>query len=204
MSEGSVNVESRTSSQDKRWTIMAALLGTNTAVMLFQGIEQEANPTQMREVALAIIAGTLPFQGVYFLIYTFLLENKGTLSEKMVKKLGFASAICQIFGYVSLVGVAMMWYNLSVYVGGTNLFHFITAISSPSYLIIPNLTLSFIVSDVRKSVSCVEAKTGKILWSTDTPGFNVCWGSPTIADAVTATIRAAASSAYPRTAVATS
>ena len=117
MSEGSVNVESRTSSQDNRWTIMAALLGTNTAVMLFQGIEQEANPTQMREVALAIIAGTLPFQGVYFLIYTFLLENKGTLSEKMVKKLGFASAICQIFGYVSLVGVAMMWYNLSVYVG---------------------------------------------------------------------------------------
>ena len=117
MSEGSVNVESRTSSQDKRWTIMAALLGTNTAVMLFQGIEQEANPTQMREVALAIIAGTLQFQGIYFLIYTFLLENKGTLSERMVNKLNFASAICQIFGYISLVGVAMMWYNLSVYVG---------------------------------------------------------------------------------------
>ena len=96
---------------------MAALLGTNTAVMLFQGIEQEANPTQMREVALAIIAGTLPFQAIYFLIYTFLLENKGTLSEKMVKKLGLASAICQIFGYASLVGVAILWYNLSVYVG---------------------------------------------------------------------------------------
>ena len=46
--DGSVNVESRTSSQDKRWTIMAALLGTNTAVMLFQGMEQEANPTQNR------------------------------------------------------------------------------------------------------------------------------------------------------------
>ena len=117
MSEGSVNVESRTSSQDKRWTIMAALLGTNTAVMLFQGIEQEANPTQMREVALAIIAATLPFQAIYFLIYTFLLENKGTLSERMVKKLNFASAICQIFGYISLLGVAIMWYNLSIYVG---------------------------------------------------------------------------------------
>ena len=117
MSEGSVNVESRTSSQDKRWTIMAALLGTNTAVMLFQGIEQESNPTQMREVALAIIAATLPFQAIYFLIYTFLLENKGTLSERMVKKLNFASAICQIFGYISLVGVAIMWYNLSIYVG---------------------------------------------------------------------------------------
>ena len=60
MSDGSVNVESRTSSQDKRWTIMAALLGTNTAVMLFQGMEQEANPTQIREVALTIIAATLP------------------------------------------------------------------------------------------------------------------------------------------------
>jgi hypothetical protein len=117
MSEGSVNVESRTSSQDKRWTIMAALLGTNTAVMLFQGIEQESNPTQMREVALAIIAATLPFQAIYFLIYTFLLENKGTLSERMVKKLNFASAICQIFGYISLLGVAIMWYNLSIYVG---------------------------------------------------------------------------------------
>jgi hypothetical protein len=68
MSEGSVNVESRTSSQDKRWTIMAALLGTNTAVMLFQGMEQEANPTQIREVALTIIAATLPFQAIYFLI----------------------------------------------------------------------------------------------------------------------------------------
>ena len=32
-----------------------ALLGTNTAVMLFQGIEQEANPSPIREVALTII-----------------------------------------------------------------------------------------------------------------------------------------------------
>ena len=86
MSEDSVNVESRTSSQDKRWTIMAALLGTNTAVMLFQGMEQESNPTQIREVALTIIAATLPFQAIYFLIYTF-LENNGKLSHHMVKKL---------------------------------------------------------------------------------------------------------------------
>ena len=48
MDEASVNVESRTSSQDKRWTIMAALLGTNTAFMLFQGIEQERNYTAGR------------------------------------------------------------------------------------------------------------------------------------------------------------
>ena len=117
MTEGSVNVESRTSSQDKRWTIMAALLGTNTAIMLFQGMEQEANPTQIREVALTIIAATLPFQAIYFLIYTFLLENNGRLSRHMVKKLNTASNVCQLFAYASLVGVSMLWYNLSIYVG---------------------------------------------------------------------------------------
>ena len=117
MSEDSVNVESRTSSQDKRWTIMAALLGTNTAVMLFQGMGQESNPTQIREVALTIIAATLPFQAIYFLIYTFLLENNGKLSHHMVKKLQTASNICQMFAYISLIGVAMLWYNLSIYVG---------------------------------------------------------------------------------------
>ena len=117
MSEGSVNVESRTSSQDKRWTIMAALLGTNTAIMLFQGIEQEANPTPIRELALTIIAAPLPFQAIYFLIYTFLLENNGLLSYHMEKKLKTASNVCQLFAYLSLIGVAMLWYNLSIYVG---------------------------------------------------------------------------------------
>ncbi|MBT4070765.1 MAG: hypothetical protein HOE79_05965, partial [Euryarchaeota archaeon] len=50
MDGNSVNVESRTSSQDKRWTIMAALLGTNTAFMLFQGIAQETDPKFIREI----------------------------------------------------------------------------------------------------------------------------------------------------------
>jgi hypothetical protein len=59
----------------------------------------------------------LPFQAIYFLIYTFLLENNGKLSHHMVKKLKTASNICQLFAYVSLVGVAMLWYNLSIYVG---------------------------------------------------------------------------------------
>jgi len=117
MSDKSVNVESRTSSQDKRWTIMAALLGTNTAVMLFQGIEQEADPKQIREVALSIIAATLPFQGIYFLIYTYMLENNGKLSQEMTDRLDRASAVCQLVAYLSLVGVGMMWYNISNYVG---------------------------------------------------------------------------------------
>ncbi|MBQ70656.1 MAG: hypothetical protein CMA65_04105 [Euryarchaeota archaeon] len=117
MDEGSVNVESRTSSQDKRWTIMAALLGTNTAFMLFQGIEQERNPTAIREVALTIIAAALPFQSIYFLVYTFLLEHESELSEARKIRLHYASALCQIIAYGSLVGVAMMWYNISSSVG---------------------------------------------------------------------------------------
>lgn len=117
MSEGSVNVESRTSSQDKRWTIMAALLGTNTALMLFQGIEQARTPNAVREVALAIIAAALPFQAIYFLIYTFLLEHEAQLPPERIHKLGLASALCQVVSYGSLVGVAMMWYHLSPWVG---------------------------------------------------------------------------------------
>lgn len=117
MDEGSVNVEARTSSQDKRWTIMAALLGTNTAFMLFQGIEQERTPTAIREVALTIIAAALPFQSIYFLIYTFLLEHESQLSADRKMRLHYASAVCQIVAYGSLIGVAMMWYNISNYVG---------------------------------------------------------------------------------------
>lgn len=117
MDEGSVNVEARTSSQDKRWTIMAALLGTNTAFMLFQGIEQERNPTVIREVALTIIAAALPFQSIYFLIYTFLLEHEPQLTDARKMRLHYASAVCQIVAYGSLIGVAMMWYNISNYVG---------------------------------------------------------------------------------------
>ena len=119
MSDGSVNVESRTSSQDKRLTIMAALLGTSTAVMLFQGIEQEKNPTFIREVALTLIAATIPFQGIYFLIYTFQLENNGKLSKEMSDRLNLASALCQIVAYFSLGGVVILWYNMSSMVGIT-------------------------------------------------------------------------------------
>ena len=127
MSEGSVNVESRTSAQDKRWTIMAALLGTNTAFMLFQGIAQETNPKFIREIALAIIAATLPFQGIYFLIYTFLLLLVNELSPQRINSLNIASAICQVVSYMSLIGLGMMWFNISLYVGVA--FFFSTALA---------------------------------------------------------------------------
>lgn len=96
---------------------MAALLGTNTAVMLFQGIEQESNPKFIREVALTVIAATIPFQGIYFLIYTFLLEHNGTLSDEMMDRLQLASALCQVVTYLSLGGLIALWYSMSKMVG---------------------------------------------------------------------------------------
>ena len=107
---------------------MAALLGTNTALMLFQGIEQAKFPNPVREVALAIIAAALPFQGIYFLIYTFLLEHEAQLPEERIHKLGLASALCQMISYASLVGVAMMWYDLSVWIGVAFIFSSLLAI----------------------------------------------------------------------------
>ena len=83
----------------------------------FQGIEQEANPSYEREIALTLIAATIPFQGIYFLIYTFLLENNGKLSEEMMAKLNFASALCQVIAYFSLIGVIILWYSMSKMVG---------------------------------------------------------------------------------------
>ena len=71
----------------------------------------------MREIALTLIASTIPFQGIYFLIYTFLLENNGTLSEEMMKKLNLASSLCQVIAYVSLFGVIILWYTMSKMVG---------------------------------------------------------------------------------------
>ena len=40
----------------------------------------------------------------------------------------------------------------------------------------------FVLSDVRKALSRVEAKTGKVLWSVALKGNQMCWASPTVAD----------------------
>lgn len=128
MGEDSVNVESLTSSQDKRWTIMAALLGTNTALLLFQGIQQEIHPSIHRELALTIIAAALPFQGLYFLIYTFLLEHSDDTTERQVLLLERVSALCQVISYISLSGAFLLWYNISKYIGIAFLISTISAI----------------------------------------------------------------------------
>ncbi len=40
----------------------------------------------------------------------------------------------------------------------------------------------YVLSDVRRALSCVEPADGKVVWSTPIPGFTMCWGSPTGAD----------------------
>lgn len=40
----------------------------------------------------------------------------------------------------------------------------------------------YVLSDVRKSLSCVEPKTGKVVWTVPVPGRAMCWASPTGAD----------------------
>lgn len=40
----------------------------------------------------------------------------------------------------------------------------------------------YVLSDVRKALSCVDPKSGAVSWSIPTPGQQMCWGSPTGAD----------------------
>ena len=58
---------------EKRWTIMAALLGTNTAFALFHGIAQQENFLPLRQIALLIAVAAIPFQAIYFMVYAYVL-----------------------------------------------------------------------------------------------------------------------------------
>jgi outer membrane protein assembly factor BamB len=40
----------------------------------------------------------------------------------------------------------------------------------------------FVLSDVRKALSCVNPADGSVVWSVELPGTQMCWGSPTGAD----------------------
>lgn len=40
----------------------------------------------------------------------------------------------------------------------------------------------YVLSDVRRSISCVEPKTGEVVWTVPVPGRAICWASPTGAD----------------------
>ena len=81
-------------SDEKRWNIMAALLGTNTALLLVQTLQQETKPELSREIGLTIVAATIPFQGLYFLLYTFLQEQHFRLDENLRNRFLKALTMC--------------------------------------------------------------------------------------------------------------
>ena len=95
---------------EKRWTIMAALLGTNMAFALFQGLAQQDNYMFMRHIALIIIISALPFQAIYFMIHAYVLEFSKHMGESQHIILTRLSTLCQVVSYLSLVGVVMMFY----------------------------------------------------------------------------------------------
>jgi len=95
---------------EKRWTIMAALLGTNMAFALFQGLAQQENYMFLRHVALIIIISALPFQAIYFMIHAYVLEFSKHMGESQHIILTRLSILCQVISYLSLCGIVLVFY----------------------------------------------------------------------------------------------
>jgi len=102
---------------DKAWTIHAAIIGVNMGNMLFRGLELSPdNPDMGTVIGLAILAAALPFQAVFFLINSYIqeFENANDIEFVILLKL---SLICQMVSYLSLLGIAWLFYNTHQYIG---------------------------------------------------------------------------------------
>ena len=102
---------------EKRWTIMAALLGTNTAFALFHGIAQQGNYMPIRQIALFIVISSIPFQAIYFMIYAYVLEYADRLGEQQHITLQKLAIFCQVVSYLSISGIAIMFYTIHWIIG---------------------------------------------------------------------------------------
>ena len=103
--------------EEKRWTIMAAMLGTNMAFALFHGIEQQNDPTTMRLIALIIIVASLPFQAVWFMIQAFIMEFSEKIEEKSMVILQRSKIVCQLISYLSISGIGLTFFSLDWIIG---------------------------------------------------------------------------------------
>ena len=102
---------------DKAWTIHAAIIGVNMGNMLFRGLELSPdNPDMGTVIGLVILAAALPFQAVFFLINSYIqeFENANDIEFVILLKL---SLICQMVSYLSLLGIAWLFYNTHQYIG---------------------------------------------------------------------------------------
>ncbi|HIG03938.1 MAG TPA: hypothetical protein EYQ53_06130 [Candidatus Poseidoniales archaeon] len=104
---------------EKRWTIMAALLGTNMAYLLFQGIAQESNYQYWRQIGLVVLVASIPFQGIYFLIEAYVHEYSHRMEKRALVILNRLSIFCQIVSYGSIIGIAVIFYSFHWIIGAT-------------------------------------------------------------------------------------
>ena len=111
------NAQGDNAPSDKAWTIHAAIIGVNMGNMLFRGLELDSqNPDMGTVIGLAILAAALPFQAVFFLINSYIqeFENADDVEFVILLKL---SIICQMVSYLSLLGIAWLFYNTHQYIG---------------------------------------------------------------------------------------
>ena len=111
------NAQGDNAPSDKAWTIHAAIIGVNMGNMLFRGLElNPENPDMGTVIGLAILAAALPFQAVFFLINSYIqeFENANDVEYVLLLKL---SIICQMVSYLSLLGIAWLFYNTHQYIG---------------------------------------------------------------------------------------
>ncbi len=111
------NAQGDNAPSDKAWTIHAAIIGVNMGNMLFRGLELNPdNPDMGTVIGLAILAAALPFQAVFFLINSYIqeFENANDVEFVILLKL---SIICQVVSYLSLLGIAWLFYNTHQYIG---------------------------------------------------------------------------------------
>ena len=114
---GPKNAQGDNAPSDKAWTIHAAIIGVNMGNMLFRGLElNPENPDMGTVIGLAILAAALPFQAVFFLIHSYIqeFENATDIEYVILLKL---SIICQVVSYLSLLGIAWLFYNTHQYIG---------------------------------------------------------------------------------------
>ena len=111
------NAQGDNAPSDKAWTIHAAIIGVNMGNMLFRGLELDpADPDMGTVIGLAILAAALPFQAVFFLINSYIqeFENANDVEFVILLKL---SIICQMVSYLSLLGLAWLFFNTHQYIG---------------------------------------------------------------------------------------
>ena len=102
---------------DRRWTIMGALLGTSTAILLVHSLEPDKAPSLQRDIGLGIIASTLPFMVVYCALHLYARENEERMLLSELHRLSNLSIVCQLIAYGSMLGILTLWYGISDVVG---------------------------------------------------------------------------------------